>query len=299
MRSKLNWQNVWLGAFNAAFAILCYLAFTALLARCAPEQQIETPLPTPLYREASFTLWLPRVEKPPKKGIGLTYGNCADALAMGAVWFYTWGPQPSPCAGVESVPMIWGEENVCVAVSGTSDWLLGFNEPDRSNQADLTPCEAAELWGDVEQCYPDQLLASPAVSHTAVDWLQQFYDCYLHEFVRKPRLDALAVHCYANNAAECIATVEEVIGLADAWDVSGGVWVTEFAFWPTLEQTLEEALNEARTFIAWMDEEPRVARYAWFAARMRGDEWWMGPLTPLVEFDTGALTVYGMMYAEP
>ena len=243
-------------------------------------------------------LWLPGVSRTAtKKGVGLTYVHCGDVAAVGASWYYRWQRTPPECAG-QSVSMIWGKQDVCKPVTGDSRWLLGFNEPDRSNQANLSPDEAARLWHDVARCYPDHLLVGPSVSHPAIMWLEQFYGAYLHKFGQKPVLDALAVHCYANSADECMHVVRAVIALAERWNVGGGVWVTEFAFWPTHERTLEEALDEARAFIAWMDAEPGVVRYAWFAARMKGDEWWMGPYTPLAEFDGGGLTAYGSMYLE-
>lgn len=246
-------------------------------------------------------VWLPRAERAAtKKGIGLTYGHCADAQLVGASWQYGWGPRPKDCPGVESVPMIWGRESIGTEVSGTSNYLLGFNEPDRSNQADLTPAEAAELWRDVELLYADDwLLVSPAVSHTDVDWLRRFVSTYQLRYDEMPQLDALAVHCYANTVQGCIDAVQEVIEMADDWQVLGGVWLTEFAFWPTAGEEVADALTRALHMIGMLDGEPGVVRYAWFAARMRGDEWWAPNVAaPLVEFETGQLTMYGVMYGE-
>ena len=128
-------------------------------------------------------------------------------------------------------------------------------------------------------------------------WLEQFYAAYLTEYEKNPQIDALAVHCYANNVAQCIATVEEVIELADNWQVLGGVWVTEFAFWPTQGEEVSIALGKAREFLEWLGGESRVARFAWFAARIQGDEWWAPNVAaPLVEFESGELTMYGVMY---
>ena len=264
-----------------------------------------SPLPTPLsplptqqpYRRQPSTLWLPHVEHAPRKGLGLTYGHCEDAQRVGASWFYTWSPWPKDCEGLESVPMIWGQSDIGKTPRGTSIWLLGFNEPDRENQADVTPGAAAELWREIERLYGDDwLLVSPAVSHTDIDWLRRFYGAYLHKFGEIPVLDALAVHCYANDVQQCLAVVREVGELAEKWGVLGGVWLTEFAFWPVGAEEVGDGSKRAEQFSAGLGGEPHPRRFAWFAARMKGDEWWMGPSTALVEFDGSQLTSYGLMY---
>ncbi len=265
-----------------------------------------SPLPTPLsplptqqpYRRQPSTTYLPLVRRASTgKGIGLTYGNGGDVQRVGASWFYTWGPRPKDVPGVESVPMIWGERDIGKTPRGTSIWLLGFNEPDRSNQANLTPDAAATLWSEVERLYGDDwLLVSPAVSHTDIDWLRRFYGAYLHKFGKIPVLDALAVHCYANDVQQCLAVVREVGELAEKWGVLGGVWLTEFAFWPVGAERIEYALERMARFVRELGGESYLRRYAWFAARIKGDEWWMGPSTALVEFDGSGLTEYGLMY---
>ena len=283
------------------YKVLAALAFVPLLVWIACKlteldwQPQPSPLPTPAYRQP--TIWLPRVQKYPSKGVGLTYPYCWDAQRVGASWFYGWTVWPQDCPGIESVPMIWGAGDVGIKPRGTSIWLLGFNEPDRENQANLTPDEAAVLWRKVERLYgADWKLVSPAVSHTDVDWLRRFYAAYLDRFETAPQLDALAVHCYANDVDECLAVIREVIELAETWQVLGGVWLTEFAFWPTRGEEVADGLDRARQFIVGMGGESHLRRFAWFAARMRGDEWWMGPSTALVEFDGSSLTRYGEMY---
>lgn len=270
----------------------------SVVASCAVTEPV-LPEPLPRPRRQLFTIWLPLVKRAAtKQGVALTHGHCGDVQWVGASWFYTWSPRPPECPGVESVPMIWGENDIGKTLRGTSSWLLGFNEPDGAGQANLTPFRAAELWRDVERLYPDKFLVSPAPSHLHPEWLPQFVAAYLDLYDEMPQLDALAVHCYLNDVDQCVALVGAAIALADDWNVTGGVWVTEFAFLEMGWATLEESLDKARTFIAWMDNEPRVGRYAWFAARLRDDEKSQGLSSALVEFDGSALTVYGEMYAE-
>lgn len=233
-----------------------------------------------------------------KKGIGLSYRHCEDVAAVGASWEYGWCACPCDCDYRDDVPMLWGYQQLGATVSGDSDWLLGFNEPDRPEQANLTPWEAAELWRALDAEHADRLLVSPAPSHLDPQWLQRFRWAYALRYGESPRLDALAIHCYGGFEG-CKAVIEQVVGYANEWGVEGGVWVTEFATPPCLFSSQSEALAQARALIQWMDAEPRVARYAWFASRINGDEWW-GPdpacMAPLVDYDTGQLTVWGQMY---
>jgi len=241
----------------------------------------------------------------PKRGVGLTYPHCEDIQAMGASWQYNWSFAPVNCTG-EDVPMVWGVPQMELLrrgrqIGGDSSWLMGFNEPDLSDQARMTPEEAAAAWHWLEAQYPGKLLISPAPSHLHPEWLPQFRAAYVVAYGRPPRLDALAMHCYYPTAEECITLAQRFVGWADEWDVTGGVWVTEFAFPACYCGGQVAGLREAQEFIAWMDLEPAIARYAWFSSRQQGNEWWSFRWaecrTPLFDFETGALTVWGQMYS--
>ena len=252
--------------------------------------------PTPAFR---YHLLMPAIHKAnsPKKGVGLSYAHCEDVTGVDATWQYGWSAHPRDCAS-EDVPMIWGDQQIGDTIGGDSQWLLGFNEPDRPEQANLTPWEAAELWRTLDAEHADLLLVSPAPSHLDPAWLARFRQAYIVRYGHAPRLDALAVHCYGGYAG-CRRVVEQVIGYASAWGIEGGVWVTEFATPPCLFASEAEALEQARALIQWMNTEPGVMRYAWFTTRISGEEWWgsdMDCATPLLDFNAGTLTEWGQMY---
>ncbi len=266
------------------------------------------PTPTPVIKRATSNnsnVFLPLViggssgtsQPIRKKGVGLTYQDCTSVTLVGAFWAFNWTAVPPTCPDIENVPMIWGAGEVNVTLGGNSEWVLGFNEPDSANQSNLTPAQAAALWRQIEQKYPNRKLVSPAPSGANPEWLVSFRDAYLAAYGTAPRLDGLAVHCYAWYASQCITHTQKFMTWANAWNVPE-IWITEFSFSPTAPSNSTRALDEGRTFITWLQSQPQVTHYAWFASKMQGNEWWLVPTfqTPLIEWNSNTLTSFGQMY---
>jgi len=102
-----------------------------------------------------------------KKGVdfntNMTNGTWnGDIVNLKAFWFYTWGtplPNGSP-QNCEFVSMFWGQGNVTdgniAAVKQLKDqgkvkYVLGFNEPDRGDQSNMTVSQALALWPKLER----------------------------------------------------------------------------------------------------------------------------------------------------
>jgi hypothetical protein len=285
--------------------LILFQVFLLLTQSPAPPAAASALVPPPPSRasvlsapRAEGNVFLPMVQgavSPPKKGIGLTYSDCASATAVGAIWQFGWSPTPANCAGIENVPMIWGASDVNENLGGNSDWVLGFNEPDL--QSNITPSQAATLWRQIEQKYPSRKLVAPAPSGANPTWVVSFYNAYVSAYGTAPRLDALAVHCYAWYASQCISHTQQFESWANSWGVPE-VWVTEFSFSPTSPSSPSRALQEGQTFISWMMSDPKVTRYAWFASKMQGTEWWISGyfITPLIDWNSGQPTSFGNMY---
>lgn len=266
------------------------LAFYAI-----PAQTVIPPVPHALY--------LPVMSKPyarlaSKKGIGLTYGHCEDVAALHASWEYGWGDHPANCPGAENVPMGWN--GVPESIGGNSPWLMGFNEPDMPGQANLTPERAAELWHQLEAKYPDKKLLSPAPSDRNPQWLVDFRNAYISRYGKAPRLDGLAMHCYAWYAGTCVSLVEWYEQRAKEWGVPE-IWLTEYAFFTCGYFSTEHVIEQMQALNYWLERKPIVTRYAWFDARTDygHPESWMFPRecdTSLVEFATGKLNQFGEAY---
>ncbi len=225
------------------------------------------PRPRRLYLPAMFDVW----HQPPSKGMALTSDNCRDAVAAGVRWTYDYSPDPVDCSqfGIESVPMLATSKaiddirNGSTHLGGNGRYVMGFNEPDGTSQADLTPTQAATLWHDQveplaagkklvgpvvmqwEDCGDNQGKINPAtgLAYTPDDcptprggwWLHQFRRDYINRYGRPPRIDVMPVHAYhwwgELHSGEVAAWFEtftaQRIALANAWGVPE-VWITEF-----------------------------------------------------------------------
>ena len=84
-----------------------------------------------------------------------------QALSPGVSWWYNWAPVPDNPAvaaayaslGVEFVPMAWDLNDLpkLTEIPVDAAHLLGFNEPNFGNQANLTPEAAAAAWPQIDQ----------------------------------------------------------------------------------------------------------------------------------------------------
>ncbi len=291
---KKNRRTVLTICLLIALVILIALA----LHSCQPRVQIE---------QAQYRVYLPMAYNHfnTRRGIANSNGHPEDIARLGAVWAYNWSVSPPVYpGGAESVPMISTASAVESPIGGNSRWLMGFNEPNDVNQADLTPDEAAILWHRIEERFPDRFLVAPVpVTHDPF-WLVQFYDAYVARYGQPPRLDALAMHCYFTTSKQCKELAQWFMDKAMEWG-AGEVWITEFAFRSCAEWDYpkfpNQALAEMDEFIGWVETQPMITRYAWFSNRTNANEWWVGiPFecyaSPLINFYTGKITEYGKAY---
>lgn len=250
----------------------------------------------------SYLAYMPLVARHvvPSQGAGATYANCDRIASSGLTWYYDWSPNPPTCPSTRHrVAMIWGENQVGAQVSPDVEWVMGFNEPELTGQADILPARGAALWYEVEQDYPSKRLVSPAAS---LSWLTQWWDIYLAVYGVPPRVDAVASHCYgAWDAAAAISKCEAMADATVAWARDHGigeVWVTEFAHLPCWSEGEVGSIEFMQAMVAYYRDTPEITRWAWFQNYYHGDEpWAFGPYcnTSLAEED-GTLTPLGEAY---
>lgn len=247
--------------------------------------------------EAQYRVYLPIILKTHsvKKGLAASpfYPGCADAATVAADWYLNWTPTPGVgCDGADFVPMIWGAANfdatlVAAIINGqTSGWIIGFNEPDMTGQANIDPTTGAILWRLIEAEAGDLQLVSPSPSQHNPGWLGQMVSEYRRLYGNEPRFDAIGVHIYHYDPATMMTYItarhNEWPGLP--------VWITEFN--GCLGENNPELMTE---IVPWLEAQPWVLRYFWFVSRPDNNPDTISPCTLMTP--AGELTPAGVMYA--
>jgi hypothetical protein len=191
-------------------------------------------------------------------GAGDTYHRPDIRKAAGVVWWYDWSPAP----GGDGIPMLYSGASIGAALQGDATWLMGFNEPDISGQANMTPDEAARAWSYVESTYAGRKLVSPAVMD--LRWLMNWRAAYWSAYGRAPRVDAIGVHWYYQADGDPLRSlqkqIEQAEALAGEWGV-GEIWLSEFSLYPCWGHDVPTFMRQA---FAWLKTRPLVKRAGWF-----------------------------------
>lgn len=220
-----------------------------------------------------------------KRGVAYGHHSQADmqALSKGISWWYNWAFEPDTgvqssfaSMGIEYIPMVWGAKVDTAKVQqrllpGVST-LLGFNEPNFHEQANLSASAAAALWPNVQAVADARglTLVSPAVNFCGGGCHDTDPFRYLDDFFAACpgcRVDAIGVHVYVGCKGENGNHAQWLINHLETYKkrFSQPIWLTEFA--------CHDAANpdEQRAFlvdaVTYLESEPRIARYAWFAGR--------------------------------
>ncbi len=196
---------------------------------------------------------------------GLANSPAGEMAALGATWCYNWmtSPQASDCADPLFVPMVWGPGDVAGAIQQIANagytTVLGFNEPNKTDQANMTVAQAIALWPDMTS-NPNLRVSSPAVSDDGRAWLEDFMDqVQANGF----RVDFIAMHWYGWNAGSCTAgALEGAINWAQQWGLP--VWITEFGCMGSSNPDEQTLLDFFPAAVAMIASHPLVERYAWY-----------------------------------
>ena len=223
---------------------------------------------------------------------GIAYGfdslNDFDAISTGVSWWYNWSPRYNQAVAdryadyqMDWVPMTWNGNNpdeirAFLQSHPNVKYLLTYNEPNFTDQANMTPSYAASLWPVFEDIAAEfeLKLVGPAVNFcggcVVVDgepiasdyivWLDQFFESFRRQFGREPMMDFTALHWYDFGIQE---QVERIVARYQK-----PVWVTEFALWRSEEWATDEfERNWLLETVDFLEQNPMVYRYAWFTGR--------------------------------
>jgi len=244
-------------------------------------------------------------DKSAKRGIAYGYHSPEDmdAIKEGISWWYNWTSEPDqslggayPIEGVVYVPMVWGGSfnvnEVVANIPDDAEYLLGFNEPNFTDQANLTPAQAAALWPQIEEIagIKNLKIVAPALNYCGncvdipgtdndsdpVEWLDAF-------FAECPgcQVDYIAIHWYDYGLGGYINRFKKY---------NKPIWVTELALWHHQNHTVAEQKKYMAQAVQLMEKDDTVFRYAWFTGRSGG------PNINLFESEAGELSPLGKYY---
>jgi len=226
-----------------------------------------------------------------KRGFGentLYYVEDLQALLPGNSWYYNWGNEPAAQVadyvgsekGIEFIPQAWSsyDENKLRAyfkAHPNDKYLLGFNEPNFPDQANMLPSEAAEKWHSLEALAKELnlTLVGPAMNYAGkplkdgkvwnpFDWMDAFITAYKEKYGTEPHYDYTAVHAYMDAANSMMDFVNK---FAERYGKK--VWLTEFCAWESETLTADDQQKYMIDKVKELETSDNVYRYAWFKAR--------------------------------
>lgn len=223
-----------------------------------------------------------------KKGVA---GNIESGLNVG--WLYNWNLDRSSPLNWEYVPIRqtrwWPSLDQDWQARGASH-VLGYNEPDRPDQANLAVGDAIWSWPDL--LAPGLRVGAPAVSDGGLSWL---YDFMSQADAADLRVDFVPVHyyrCYGNAGDPNGAATQFYNFLKGIYDVvKRPLWITEWnngANWTgCADPSFAQQAATVSAILDMLDNTPFVERYAIYN--------WVEDVRR-IKWDDGSLTAAGTNY---
>ena len=249
--------------------------------------------------------------KSAKRGVSFNFNQLTDLplLSPYISWDYNWGNTPTNEAALwfdanemDFCPMCWNGNyssdkiRAFVAAHPKTKYLLAFNEPNLTDQARMTPAEAAAIWTPVVELAKELnlKLVSPAMNYGTlpgysdpIKWLDEFF---AQPNVSLDDVDAIAVHCYMSSPSAVQGYIEKFE------KYNKPIWLTEFCAWDPAPSGYPTQMDYMCAVLHYLETRPSVERYAWFMPRM-GSKVESVPYNQLLTHDYPAeLTELGKMY---
>jgi hypothetical protein len=236
-----------------------------------------------------------------KRGIGWHGAGLTNAEVTSKItWWYTWGVGVQNLgAGLEHVPMVWGGGSKVADINknirADAKYLLGYNEPNFYEQANLSAQQAASDWPTVQSvaqthdlptvspavnfCGNDAAGTGPCHDTNPVSYLQDFFAA-----CQGCKVDYVAVHWYNCDGASLEWYLDQFT------QFNRPIWLTEFACAYDGDTSVAGQEKYMREAIPILEGRADIFRYAWFS----GDPM---PNARLLNTD-GSFTNLGKIYAD-
>lgn len=218
-----------------------------------------------------------------KRGVSYSFQlpkEDTQILGSAISWAYNWGTEISSDLSTEFskqqidyCPMSWNANPDIVPkirryvnAHPECKYLLAYNEPNLTDQARMTPQEAAAQWPALRALATELnlKLISPAMNYGTlpdysdpIKWLDEFFSN-----VPLSDVDGIAIHCYMENPSSLINYVNMFKKYGKP------IWLTEFCAWPSSNKiSISSQMNYMSETLHYLESDPDVFRYAWFIPR--------------------------------
>jgi hypothetical protein len=237
------------------------------------------------------------LDAPKTRKKGFAGWDNASRLALKVSWYYNWGPDGTPHDGIEFIPMIKGkgrmdEAHLSRAAAhrerGVKE-LLGYNEPERADQGNLSVEEAVEAWPKLTGL--GFRIGSPAPSSDAkgMNWL----DAFMKEARKKNlKVDFIALHWYRSADPSAFESWLKEVYRA----YRKPIWVTEFNPWRGHDEKVH--WDFLRGALRALEKNSFVERYAYFNPRDAGNLFASSPENTADDSGPKPLTKLGVLYRD-
>lgn len=222
-----------------------------------------------------------------KRGLGDVGANYNNLQATGAGWYYTWGTGAANPGSfnAEHYPMFWsapGQTTINNTLAAEPNYILGFNEPERSDQANMSVSTAIAAWTNISNSTiaynsangTNIKLVSPAVADTggATGGQQWLADFMSQANANSLKVDAVAFHWYGvSTPSNPSGAASSFLSRVDSYHNSYGkpVFITEFAIhdWGgayTDAEIIEANRQFLNIVIPGLESRSYVAGYSWY-----------------------------------
>ena len=228
-------------------------------------------------------------QKSPKRGVSFNFSTLPEQdcalLGPACTWSYNWSGN-IPAAKVEAEFSKYGMEFIQMAWNDIYNpdnfrnykkahpearYILAFNEPNLTDQAEMTPAQAASHWPALKALAAElgMKLISPAMNYGTLagyndpwKWLDEFF---AQPGVSIDDVDGIAIHCYMGSAAAVKNYVEGFKKYGKP------IWLTEFCAWDSKNISADNQMKYMVETINYLESDPDIFRYAWFIPRGNGE----------------------------
>lgn len=222
------------------------------------------------------------MRKSAKRGVSFDFKQAEDLplLSPSCSWAYNWGNTQNAQAALwfdsndmDFCPMAWNNTYNADAIRRyvqahpKTKYMLAFNEPNLTDQCNMTPAEAAKNWSEVVALAKELhlKLVSPAMNYGTlvgysdpIKWLDEFF---AQPGVSLSDVEAIAIHCY-------MASPTAVKNYVEMFKKYGKpIWMTEFCAWDPVPSNVEKQMDYMCAVLNYFEQEEAVERYAWFMPR--------------------------------